>query len=160
MGQKKKKNTLGGNDNQNSCLKSGWHKLTIVLYVKEWGASHSCPGVLQLTPPNSPNTAALVGVGRGESATQHAITLHTTRPWGAEVPMPLAKGAGRIQARRLEQTLGSAHRTMGLLLTSFTLWNLPWLYEMRSSPQNHGSARQGPYGILAIVSKKLHSIGR
>lgn len=36
--------------------------------MKEWGGSHSWPGVLQLTPPNSPSTPALVGVGLGASA--------------------------------------------------------------------------------------------
>ncbi len=42
--------------------------LTMVRYVKEWGGSHSWPGVLQLTPPNSPSTPALDGVGLGASA--------------------------------------------------------------------------------------------
>ncbi|KAA6420030.1 MAG: hypothetical protein FRX49_10052 [Trebouxia sp. A1-2] len=44
--------------------------------AQEWGGSHSWPGVLQLTPPNSPSTPALVGVGLGASA--HVI--QTVRP--------------------------------------------------------------------------------
>ena len=42
--------------------------LTELVYVFERGGSHSEPGSLQLTAPNSLNIAALTGVGHGESA--------------------------------------------------------------------------------------------
>ena len=82
--------------------------------------------MLQLTPPNSPSTAALVGVGRGESATQHdpmhlcpcSLDVHHSHLHGGHAGR---EGVNLLSDRHVDQPFGDHWASRLLCLQQCTL---------------------------------------